>query len=135
MDKAAEMARRQQLPAADLEIFFPFNGSEITPEATATLRLLGEALSDLRFRSSRFIIAGHTDGRGGVAYNLALSQARAEAVRRWLIATYKLDPRNLAARGFGKSQLKNRANPLADENRRVQVINWTSLAAGPRRKR
>ncbi len=42
---------------------------------------------------------------------------------------------SFAARGFGKSQLKNRANPLADENRRVQVINWTSLEAGPRRKR
>jgi outer membrane protein OmpA-like peptidoglycan-associated protein len=135
MDKAAEMARRRLLPTADLEIFFPFNGSAITPDAVATLRLLGEALSDPRFRTSRFIIAGHTDGRGGVAYNRALSQARADAVRRWLIATYKLEPRNLTARGFGKSQLKNPANPLADENRRVQVINWTSLDTGPRRKR
>jgi len=135
MDKAAEMARRQQLPTADLEVYFPFNGSAITPEAVATLRLLGEALSDPRFRSSRFIIAGHTDGRGGVAYNLALSQARAVAVRRWLIDTYKLEPQNLTARGFGKSQLKNRANPLADENRRVQVINWTGLDTRPKRKR
>lgn len=124
------MARRQELPSVDLEVFFEFNRSEITPQGAETLRLLGQALTDPRLAGSRFIIAGHTDGRGTMAYNQALSQARAESVRRWIIATYRIPPQNLVARGFGKSQLKDRANPLADQNRRVQIINVSAPTAG-----
>ena len=129
--KSPEMVR-PALPSVDLEVFFEYNRAEITPQAVATLRILGEALSDPRLRSSRFMIAGHTDGRGTVAYNLALSQARAVAVRRYLIENFRLDPANLEARGFGKSQLKNPRNPLADENRRVQIINLSGGAAAGR---
>lgn len=131
------MARRQELPSVDLEVFFEFNRSEITPQGAEALKLLGQALADPRLAGARFIIAGHTDGRGTVAYNLALSQARAESVRRWIIENYRVPPQNLIARGFGKSQLKDAANPLADQNRRVQIINWTGqpMAVQPRPRR
>lgn len=137
IEMAPEMARRKEVPAVDIEVFFEYDRADITPEGMKTLQVLGEALADPRLAGSRFIIAGHTDGRGTVAYNLALSQARAEAVRRWLIRTYRLAPQNLIARGFGKSQFKDPANPLADQNRRVQIINWTGqqTAEPPRRRR
>lgn len=134
------MARQNQLPAIDLEVYFDFGQSQITTEGAKTLRLLGQALSDPRFAGARFVIAGHTDAKGPAAFNLALSQARAEAVRRWLIANFRLPPQSLIARGFGSTQLKDPANPEGDQNRRVQVINWTAQSkanppASPRRQR
>jgi outer membrane protein OmpA-like peptidoglycan-associated protein len=72
------------------------------------------------------MLAGHTDGKGGDAFNQDLSERRAEAVKRYLIARYKLPAANLIAVGYGKSMLKNQANPFAAENRRVQVVNMTA---------
>jgi OOP family OmpA-OmpF porin len=65
-------------------------------------------------------LQGHTDSRGADAYNLELSQRRADSVRDYLISQ-GLDARRLQARGYGETQ------PIADnatkagqaENRRV----------------
>jgi flagellar motor protein MotB len=37
-----------------------------------------------------------------------------------LIENFHIDPKQLVAIGFGEEKLKNRENPLAAENRRVQ---------------
>ncbi|RMF59783.1 MAG: OmpA family protein, partial [Bacteroidetes bacterium] len=66
--------------------------------------------------------AGHTDSTGPDDYNLRLSQARAEAVRAYLIERFGIAPERLVARGYGESQ------PIADNvtatgrtlNRRVE---------------
>ncbi len=71
---------------------------------------------------SKLIIDGHTDSIGGDAYNQALSQRRAETIRKLLITRFKLDPRKVESRGFGE------AKPIADNgnyqgrqlNRRVE---------------
>ena len=129
-----EMARREALPSADITVFFEFNRSEITPQAVESLRVLGQAMSDPRFKAAKFLIAGHTDARGTASYNQALSQARAEAVRRYLIETFKFEPGTLTARGFGETRLKNSRNPRADENRRVQIINLSGGATAGRER-
>ena len=66
-------------------------------------------------------IEGHTDNKGKAKANLKLSQARAEAVRNWLIAHLQTPADRMSAKGFGDSV------PLADnkteagraKNRRV----------------
>ncbi len=126
MGAAATVAGRGQLPTVDLEVFFEFASAKLTPEASATLVTLGRTLSDPRLADQIFVIGGFTDGKGKPDYNLRLSQMRAEAVRQFLITEFRVDPKRLIAKGFGKSQLKNATRPDADENRRVQVINWTS---------
>ncbi len=126
VSRAPEMAERLKLPSAEIEVFFEFDSSEIMPDARLALDTLGAAFADPRLAGQKFVIAGHTDGKGRSEYNLALSQRRSEAVRKYVIDKFKIDPSNLIARGFGRQQLKNKANPLADENRRVQIINWTS---------
>ncbi len=68
------------------------------------------------------MLAGHTDAKGGETYNQGLSERRAEAVKNYLQEKHGIDGSVLTA-GYGKSQLKNTANPFAPENRRVQVIN------------
>ena len=119
--KVAEIAKSK--PSVDLEITFAFNSAEIGPRAEPALLALGKALADPGLAGATFLVAGHTDGKGSAAYNLALSEKRAAAVKRYLIAEFRLSEARLLALGYGFERLKNAADPAADENRRVQVVN------------
>jgi flagellar motor protein MotB len=44
-------------------------------------------------------------------------------VKRFLVDNYKVSPDLLLTSGFGKSGLKNTADPYAAENRRVEIVN------------
>jgi outer membrane protein OmpA-like peptidoglycan-associated protein len=122
----AEAVKENDLPAIDLEVFFEFDSAMITSEALPILKKLGEALSDDRLKGSVYLVASHTDAKGSAAYNLGLSDARAKSVREFLIEKFHLDPKQLVAIGFGEEQLKNKDDPLAAKNRRVQVVNMAS---------
>jgi outer membrane protein OmpA-like peptidoglycan-associated protein len=124
-EKEIEPAQAEQMPSVDLEVGFEYNSARISPTAFATLTTLGRALGDPRLAGNSFLIAGHTDGKGGAAYNLQLSQQRAEAVRQFLAQNFAIDAQRLVAKGFGQRHLKDPANPLAAVNRRVQVVNFT----------
>jgi OOP family OmpA-OmpF porin len=69
-------------------------------------------------------LVGHTDAIGGLPANIALSRARAGAVRTRLIEGFGVDPRRVTAEGAGS--LAPRASNLSDEgraaNRRVEVV-------------
>lgn len=121
-----EVVEENDLPAIDLEVFFSFDSAEITPEALPILKKLGAALSDEKLKGSVFLVAGHTDAKGSDAYNFSLSDQRAKSVAEFLIENFHIDPKQLVAIGFGEEKLKNRENPLAAENRRVQVVNMAS---------
>jgi outer membrane protein OmpA-like peptidoglycan-associated protein len=43
--------------------------------------------------------------------------------KRFLAEKYGIEPANLVTVGYGKSHLKNAADPMSGDNRRVQVIN------------
>jgi len=128
-EAAVERAERKQLPSVDLEVLFEFDSAIMTAAAVEALTPLGRALSDERLADGQFLIAGHTDGKGRASYNRELSQRRAEAVREFLMANFKIDSSRLVAKGFGESRLKNPQQPRAAENRRVQIVNITSAAA------
>ena len=49
-------------------------------------------------------------------------------MKAFLVETYKVDEGRLSVIGFGEEQLKNKDDPLADENRRVQIVNTGSGA-------
>ena len=117
------LVEENDLPAIDLEVFFNFDSVEITPEALPILKKLGAALSDEKLQGSVFLVAGHTDAKASVAYNLTLSDQRAKAV--FLVENFHIDPKQLVAVGFGEEKPKNQ-NPLAAENRRVQVVNMAN---------
>ena len=128
-EAAVERAERKQLPSVDLEVLFEFDSAKMTTAAIEALTPLGRALSDERLADGQFLIAGHTDGKGKNSYNLELSQRRAEAVREFLVASFKIDGNRLVAQGFGESRLKDPQHPRAAENRRVQIVNVGSAAA------
>jgi outer membrane protein OmpA-like peptidoglycan-associated protein len=124
--EVAKLVEESKSPNVDVQILFAFDSADILPEARPALDELGKALSDPKLKGGSFLIAGHTDAKGSDDYNLALSQRRAASVKEFLIATYKVDGGRLAAIGFGEEQLKNKDDPLADENRRVQIVNTGS---------
>ncbi|HSB58344.1 MAG TPA: OmpA family protein [Methyloceanibacter sp.] len=125
-DQVAKLVEESKSPNVDVQILFAFDSAEILPEAKPALDELGKALSDPKLAGGTFLIAGHTDAKGSDAYNLGLSQRRAESVKAFLVETYHVDGGRLAVIGFGEEQLKNKDDPLADENRRVQIVNTGS---------
>jgi OmpA-OmpF porin, OOP family len=111
--RGCELRQEIRLPL----VMFAYGSDRLMPEASTTL---DEAIATLRMNPDvRVEVAGHTDARGADAYNLDLSQRRAEAVRRYLIE--KGVTNVLTARGYGERE------PIADnmteagraENRRV----------------
>jgi outer membrane protein OmpA-like peptidoglycan-associated protein len=105
-----------------LEILFPFNSAVLEPDTTRQLDLLGNALQSNELVEFHFEIAGHTDAAGPDGYNDGLSERRAAAVTGYLEQAYGIDPSRLQARGYGKRQLFDPANPTSATNRRVEVI-------------
>ena len=69
------------------------------------------------------MVAGHTDAAGGDAYNQDLSERRADSIKRYLVDKYGINGTDLVTVGYGKSKLKDPSQPLAEVNRRVQVVN------------
>lgn len=110
-------------PRIDLEIRFDYNSANIAQSAIPDMNNLGKALSDPALKGSTFVLAGHTDAAGGEEYNQDLSNRRADSVKRYLTEKFGLAPQNLVTAGYGKSRLKNKNNPTAAENRRVEVVN------------
>jgi len=110
-------------PSVDLDIRFAFDSDSLLPEARAQLDALGGALSSGVLAQYRFKIVGHTDAVGEEDYNLALSDRRARSVKSYLTGNYGIASGRLVEVGRGEQELKNRDDPLAPENRRVEVIN------------
>jgi outer membrane protein OmpA-like peptidoglycan-associated protein len=126
------LASTQSMPAIDLEVYFDYNSATITPEAEPQLRELGAALADAKLKGAVISINGHTDGVGGDLFNKKLSERRATMIREYLVENFQLSPSNLRAVGYGKSRLKNKADPNASENRRVEVVNLAPQAQARR---
>ena len=74
-------------------------------------------------QNTRILVAGHSDKTGDAAYNVDLSQRRAEAVRQALIAR-NIAPARLQARGFGATQPRATNNTAAGRaaNRRIEFM-------------
>ena len=117
----AEIAAKR--PKIDVEINFDFNSADVTPSAEPQLNSLGKALTSTELAGTVVMLGGHTDAKGTDDYNQKLSERRAETVKRFLVDNYKVSPDLLLTSGFGKSGLKNMADPYAAENRRVEIVN------------
>jgi outer membrane protein OmpA-like peptidoglycan-associated protein len=115
-------------PKIDLEINFDYNSADISAKSLASVQALGRALTNPELQGSTFVVAGHTDAAGGEEYNQGLSERRADAIKRYLVDKYGINGTDLVTVGYGKSKLKDPSQPLAEANRRVQVVNMENKA-------
>lgn len=120
-DQMAEIAAKR--PKIDLDINFEYDSAALSPKADPQLDNLGKALTSPEMAGSVIMLGGHTDGKGSDDYNQKLSERRAETIKRFLMENYRIPAANLLAAGYGKKGMKNAADPLAAENRRVEIVN------------
>jgi OOP family OmpA-OmpF porin len=102
-------------------VTFNLNQATLTPNAETVLDSVVPAF--IGQPSLRAEVAGHTDSHGSAAYNLNLSQRRAESVRAYLVA-HGAHSEQLSARGYGKSELlidPEKGEGDRERNRRVEL--------------
>ena len=110
-------------PNIDLEINFDYNSADISAKSMPSVQALGKALTNPDLKGSTFVVAGYTDAMGGEQYNQDLSERRADAIKRYLVDKYGIAGSDLVTVGYGKTKLKDPSQPMAEVNRRVQVVN------------
>jgi OOP family OmpA-OmpF porin len=101
---------------------FAFDESALTPESHDVLDRVARQLLEAEWANVRFEVAGHTSAVGTAAYNMALSQRRAEAVRAYFVTRGVRDDR-MVARGYGQTQPIFLEGTEGDawQNRRVEL--------------
>ncbi len=119
-------------PSIDLDIPFGLNSATISAKARPIVNALGAALSRPALKEGTFMIAGYTDARGSDELNQRLSERRAASVRHYLIQKFKIPPQSLITVGYGKTHLKFKDKPNANENRRVQATNLSEVKSASR---
>jgi outer membrane protein OmpA-like peptidoglycan-associated protein len=99
---------------------FETNKSLLTASSKTILDQVAASLVDRP--DVKVEIGGHTDSKGSDAYNLKLSNARADAVMQYLISK-GVKAQDLTAKGYGESMpiADNKTEEGRAENRRVEL--------------
>lgn len=100
-------------------VLFTFDSDRLEPIGVAMLHEVG-LLLDRRTDIELLEIRGYADNRGSTAYNLALSQKRAQKVYAWLV-DHGVDPNRLRVAGQGATQFveTEETEKAHQQNRRV----------------
>jgi len=109
-------AIKYSLPASSFKV-----GSAELPELLKKqLDVFAEVLRGKKGTARQIRVTGHADASGTPEANQQLSVKRAEAVKEYLVHK-GADPSMLLIAGQGSKDPANPANPLAPENRRVEI--------------
>jgi OOP family OmpA-OmpF porin len=103
-------------------ILFDSGSAKIKAESYKTLADISQLLTD--DTALKLSIEGHTDSDGSDAANLTLSQNRSDAVKTYLVQTYKIDAGRLETKGWGETKPID-TNDTAEgkaNNRRVEFV-------------
>ncbi len=110
----------EKVSYAAKKIQFQVNKAELTPGSKAVLDEVAELLEDNP--ALHLTIGGHTSNDGTRAFNIKLSQARADAVKSYILSKGIRESR-LRAVGYGPDQPLNSGKTAAEKaaNRRVEL--------------
>jgi outer membrane protein OmpA-like peptidoglycan-associated protein len=102
------------------DLLFETDSAVLTEDAIARVSRIGDIL--VKYPEDKLRIEGHTDSRGTVPYNEALSLRRAEAVAR-VLTSRGVTPGQLLVLGMGEEQpvASNDSSAGRSANRRVQL--------------
>jgi OOP family OmpA-OmpF porin len=102
------------------KVLFDINSAKVKSEAYPMLQeavLIMKKNPDLKVE-----VDGHADSTGAAAYNMTLSEKRAEAVKKYFV-DQGIDPNRLTTKGFGiaKPAASNKTKEGRAKNRRVEL--------------
>jgi OOP family OmpA-OmpF porin len=103
------------------QVKFRTGSATILPESDTILEAVQKIFEE-HPEIKKVRVEGHTDNRGGAAYNKGLSQRRAAAVVKWLV-DHGIDKSRLTSQGYGFSKpiATNKTEEGRQENRRVEL--------------
>jgi len=106
------------------DLLFDFGSADLKPEARLSLLKLAAIIQTNS--GAVFRLIGHTDTIGSDEANQALSEARAAAVKAWLVQTLRLEGANILTEGRGEKETLPDVNPNGTaagqaQNRRVEI--------------
>ena len=87
-------------------IYYDFDESYIREDAGEELDKLIKILKENP--TIEIELSSHTDSRGNDAYNMQLSQDRADAAVQYIVDIGDINPRRIKAKGYGETRLLNR---------------------------
>ncbi|MCI0493268.1 MAG: peptidoglycan-associated lipoprotein Pal [Planctomycetes bacterium] len=103
------------------DVFFEFNSAIISPDARPSLDQTAQWLRTSTSR--RVVIEGHADERGTNEYNMALGERRAQALKRYLVASGIEDRRiKIVSYGEEKPFCRGGQERCWEENRRGHFV-------------
>lgn len=103
-------------------ILFATGKADLQPESRPVLKEIAGTLT--QHADLKILIEGHTDNVGTPASNLALSDARAAAVKTALVEEFGVDAARISTRGLGDTTpaVPNTTATGRAQNRRVEVV-------------
>ena len=111
----------------DSGLLFDFDSDRVRPDAAANLNELANSIN--KFPDSDLLIVGHTDSRGDDAYNMNLSQRRANSASAYLQARGVPASRiRTSGRGEMEPVASNDTEAGMQQNRRVEIAIYASEA-------
>jgi outer membrane protein OmpA-like peptidoglycan-associated protein len=117
----AAASPQTQQPARNFMLFFANDRATLGADNEAVVR---EAAAAAKANpDAKVTVAGHADATGNNAYNMTLSQRRAEAVREALLRD-GINQASIAVVGRGEDQLlvSTKDGVREPKNRRVEII-------------
>jgi outer membrane protein OmpA-like peptidoglycan-associated protein len=126
-DLGAKVVGQEVKIELDADVLFDFDKYNLKPEATESLRKVGEVAKS--YGNSPVLIEGHTDSKGSPPYNMKLSENRALSVKNWLVQNAGVSASRITTRGFGETKpvapntnANGSDNPAGrQKNRRVEI--------------
>lgn len=113
------------------KIYFDFDDDKILKEAEEDLDKIYKLMVD--YPDLVIELSSHTDSRGNDAYNMRLSQRRADSTKRYL--TKKgIAPERIIAKGYGETQILNHCTngvECTEEEHRYNRRSEFKIIAGP----
>jgi OOP family OmpA-OmpF porin len=105
-------------------MLFDFDSAELSEDAKAVIDERIQALAGQARLTSAMRIEGHTDSTGPEAYNLQLSERRAQAVADYIVSkAYRVTAEDieLIAKGESEPVASNATREGRAQNRRVDI--------------
>ena len=110
----------RQRVSLSADALFGSDKSTVRPEGKAELDTFSTQLGGATYES--ISVEGHADRMGSTAYNQTLSNARATAVKDYLVVHGKIDPAKISATGMSEGSPVTAMADCSDRLPRAQLI-------------